>query len=237
MRIIAMAGFVLLVLGGCAVQPEDTRGVGFGDYNDRLAGERAQRRTALAAAEETVLPPARQTGQTDIAALAEGAIDAAEGQARRDQADGGQADAVAAPLRRGNTSGISDEQDFEAVAGRETIESDAERLERMQAQRVEIAPTVVPERAGATGPNIIEYALVTSHPVGEQRHNRLNFAAGARHERNCRAYRSDDLAQEAFLAAGGPERDRQALDPDGDGYACGWDPTPYREAAAAARGQ
>jgi hypothetical protein len=44
---------------------------------------------------------------------------------------------------------------------------------------------------------------------------------------------SDDLAQEAFLSEGGPERDRLGVDPDGDGFACRWDPTPFRRAASA----
>jgi hypothetical protein len=223
MRIIATSGLVLLLLGACASQPEDARGVGFGDYQDHLA---QQRQGAMAPVpQQTVLPPAREPGQTDIAALAAGAIAEAEGE-----------QAATRPLPAGGNAGISDEQDFEAVAGRETIESDAERLERMQEQRVEIAPTEVPDRPGATGPNIIEYALSTSHPVGQQMYRRFSLNMG-RHERNCLAYRSDDLAQEAFLAAGGPERDRQALDPDGDGYACGWDPAVYRNAAAAARNQ
>jgi hypothetical protein len=30
------------------------------------------------------------------------------------------------------------------------------------------------------------------------------------------------------LSNGGPERDRLGLDPDGDGFACYWDPTPFR---------
>ena len=224
MRTMAMTGLTLLLLGACASQPEDARGVGFGDYNQHLAQERAEREAALAGRQpQTVLPPAREE-RTDIAALAEGAIDEAEG-----------ATPASAQRVGGNTS-ISDEQDFEAVAGRESIESDAERLQRMQEQRVEIAPTAVPDRPGATGPNIIEYALTTSNPVGNQVFRRSPFGQG-RHERNCLAYRSDDLAQEAFLSMGGPQRDRQALDPDGDGYACGWDPTVYRDAAAAARNQ
>ncbi|WP_420397692.1 hypothetical protein [Nioella sp.] len=224
MQKLAMTGLTLLLLGACASQPEDARGVGFGDYNQHLAQERAEREAALAGRQpQAVLPPAREEG-TDIAAVAAGAIDEAEG-------------ATPTPAQRvgGNTS-ISDEQDFEAVAGRESIESDAERLQRMQEQRVEIAPTAVPDRPGATGPNIIEYALTTSNPVGNQVFRRSPFGQG-RHERNCLAYRSDDLAQEAFLSMGGPQRDRQALDPDGDGYACGWDPTVYRDAAAAARNQ
>ena len=225
MRIGAVSGLMLLLLGACASQPEDARGVGFGDYNQHLAQERAEREAALAGGQpQTVLPPARED-RTDIAALAAGAIDEAEGTAPT---------AAAGPA--GGHSSISDEQDFEAVAGRESIESDAERLQRMQEQRVEIAPTAVPDRPGETGPNIIEYALTTSNPLGNQVFRRSPFGQG-RHDRNCLAYRSDDLAQEAFLTMGGPERDRQALDPDGDGYACGWDPTVYRNAAAAARNQ
>jgi len=225
MRIVAMTGAMLLLLGACASQPEDARGVGFGDYNQHLAQERAEREAALAGRQpQTVLPPARQE-RTDIAALAEGAIDEAEGTT-----------SAPPPATGTGSSSISDEQDFEAVAGRESIESDAERLRRMQEQRVEIAPTAVPDRPGATGPNIIEYALTTSNPMGNQVYRRSPFGQG-RHDRNCLAYRSDDLAQEAFLTMGGPQRDRQALDPDGDGYACGWDPTVYRNAAAAARSQ
>ena len=40
-----------------------------------------------------------------------------------------------------------------------------------------------------------------------------------------------DLAQIEFLERGGPARDRLGLDPDGDGYACAWDPTPFRKAS------
>ena len=41
---------------------------------------------------------------------------------------------------------------------------------------------------------------------------------------------ADDVAQEAFLAQGGPQSDRKGLDPDGDGFACDWDPRPFRAA-------
>ncbi len=225
MRTIAMTGLAVLMLGACASQPDDSRGVGFSDYSqDRAAREAALRGTGQP---QTVLPPAERS-EAEISALAEGAIAAAES---------GQATAAAPPVGTAHVA-ISDEQDFGAVSERESIESDAERLRRMQEQRVEVAPTAVPERPDSTGPNIIQYALSTSHPVGQQMYRRMNLAAGARHERNCLSYRSDDLAQEAFLRMGGPGRDRQALDPDGDGYACGWDPTVYRNAAtAAAQGQ
>jgi hypothetical protein len=113
-------------------------------------------------------------------------------------------------------STISDEQDFAAVSARESIESDAERRLAQQEQLVIVQPTAVPQRPTSIGPNIVEYALSTSHPVGQQIYRRSPFRQG-RHEANCLAYRSADLAQEGFLMAGGPDRDRQALDPDGDG--------------------
>lgn len=125
-----------------------------------------------------------------------------------------------------NNTGISDEQDFDAVAQRETIESDAERLARNRAQYTVIQPTAVPERT-ETGPNIVQYALSTTHNPGTQVHARssLRFTDPMA---ACARYASPDLAQQAFLAAGGPERDRRGLDPDGDGFACDWDPRPFR---------
>jgi hypothetical protein len=129
---------------------------------------------------------------------------------------------------------ISDEQEFEAVAARETIESDAERRARMQANRVEIEATDLPDRPRDLGPNVVDYALSTSNRVGEQRFRR-NPLGLSRHAQNCRAFRSADLAQEWFLANGGPQRDRRGLDPDGDGFACDWNPEIYRAALRAAR--
>lgn len=125
-----------------------------------------------------------------------------------------------------SNAGISDEQDFEAVAQRETIESDAERLARNRAQYTVIQPTAVPERT-ASGPNIVQYALSTTHNPGTQMHTRssLRFTDP---QVACARYASSDLAQEDFLASGGPQRDRKGLDPDGDGFACAWDPRPFR---------
>ncbi len=128
-----------------------------------------------------------------------------------------------------NNPGISDEQDFEAVSARQTIESDAERRARQAAQYQVIAPTAVPERAGS-GPNIIEYALSTRHAKGQQIVRRVGFNLANKNRRNCAGFESDDAAQEEFLRLGGPNRDRLALDPDGDGFACGWDPAPFRRA-------
>jgi len=122
--------------------------------------------------------------------------------------------------------GVSDEQDFAAVSARETIESDKARIEKNRAEYQIDQPGALPTRDGV-GPSIVEYALATQHPVGVKLFQRspLRFK---KIEVACAPYANDDLAQEAFLAAGGPNRDRLGMDPDGDGYACGWNPSPYR---------
>ena len=140
---------------------------------------------------------------------------------------------AAAPRVVVNNPGISDEQDFGAVAERETIESDRERLEaQRQAYRV-IEPEPIEERPDDVGPNIVAYALSTTNRVGERVYSRSGFNAQNRFARNCAKYASSDLAQRDFLERGGPQRDRLGLDPDGDGFACYWDPAPFRAARAA----
>lgn len=136
-----------------------------------------------------------------------------------------------APALLGNP-GISDENNFDAVSARQSIESDAERLARQRAQYQQVQPTALPNQNAHRDPNIVQYALSTSNPVGTKIYSRAGINLRARSARNCAGFSSPDLAQIAFLEAGGPQRDRQALDPDGDGYACGWDPRPYRLAVS-----
>jgi len=131
---------------------------------------------------------------------------------------------------RSNNVGISDEQDFGAVSSRETIESDRERLERQRAEYVVIEPTAVPTGGHYSGPNIVKYALSTTNNVGQALYRRSKIFAQSRYNRNCQKFPSPDLAQEAFLKSGGPKRDPKGLDPDGDGFACSWDPAPFRTA-------
>ena len=134
----------------------------------------------------------------------------------------------AAPQVAGGGAAISDEQSFDAVANRETIESDAERRAQQAAAYQVIQPTALPQRAGNTGPNIVEYALNAPNTRGQEWYSRFILGTmGNRFERNCASYRSPDEAQRDFLARGGPERDPKGIDPDGDGFACGWDPAPF----------
>lgn len=132
------------------------------------------------------------------------------------------------PISPGRNVGISDEQDFGAVSSRESIQSDAERLAAQREAYQVIPPEPLPERPRDTGPNIVAFALSTTNLPGEQIYGRTNILAETRFNRNCGRYASSDQAQQAFLEAGGPQRDRMGLDPDGDGFACYWDPRPFR---------
>lgn len=125
--------------------------------------------------------------------------------------------------------GISRENDFDAVGNVRSIEGDADFIAQNRAQYEVVQPTALPPRRD-TGPNIVSYALSTKHAVGTKVWNRVGFNKAAKFQRNCAQFASPDLAQAEFLSRGGPQRDRLGLDPDGDGFACGWNPTPFRAA-------
>ncbi|MBL4767053.1 MAG: hypothetical protein JKY94_04970 [Rhodobacteraceae bacterium] len=134
-----------------------------------------------------------------------------------------------APVRLSNP-GISDENNFGSVADERSISDDAERIANSRQQRQQIQPTALPKRSGSSQPNIVAYALQTDNPRGTRLYSRTGISLASKSNRNCAKFVSPDQAQSAFLANGGPQKDRQALDPDGDGYACTWDPSPFRQA-------
>lgn len=169
------------------------------------------------------------SANADIAAETQAALQAANANSGQSPLEASPSNP--APVLLGNP-GISDENNFDAVSARQTIESDAERLARQRSQYQQVEPTALPNQNARRDPNIVQYALSTSHPVGTRIYSRAGINLRARSARNCAGFSSPDLAQIAFLEAGGPQRDRQALDPDGDGYACGWDPRPYRLAVS-----
>lgn len=130
-----------------------------------------------------------------------------------------------------NNPGISSENDFAAVSDRRSIESDAERIARNREAYQVIQPTAVPTRSGNSGPNIVDYALKTTHARGTRLYSRTGINLAAKAQRACARYPSPDQAQIDFLDSGGPQRDRLGLDPDGDGFACAWNPAPFRKVA------
>lgn len=128
-----------------------------------------------------------------------------------------------------STSTISNEQDFDAVANTQTVESDAERIAANRANYIVIDARALPQR-GDNGPNVVEYAIRTNNLVGVQLYDRFGTSLKIFSFGGCGKYSSTDAAQQAFLLSGGPEIDAFGIDPDGDGFACEWDPLPFRAA-------
>ena len=141
----------------------------------------------------------------------------------------------AAPVLVTGEGGISNSQDFDAISSATTIESAALARQQAAAQYQVIQPTALPDAPASTGPDIVAYALNAPNRQGQEWYSRFMLGGGlGRFERNCASYRSPDEAQRDFLENGGPDRDARGIDPDGDGFACGWDPAPFL--AAVGRG-
>lgn len=239
MKTASLVVLSLIALSACSpTVPASNAGVGFTDAEDWEI-ERARREAALRGSGSTTLPsPAPvQTQAIGSQELANAGIGQQAGvgaplSALGDQATyaNGRRVGVEASPSNGNPT-ISDEQDFSAVADRETIASDAARRAAQAAARQQVAPTALPTRPTNTGPNIVQYALTAPNVKGQEWYSRSIFATQGRFQRNCASYNSPDAAQRDFLAKGGPENDPRGIDPDGDGFACGWDPAPFKLAA------
>ena len=242
MRFILLTTAVPAVLALAACEPavpDSGQGVGFGDYasyqQQQAARDAALRRSAVppttAVSDETPgaapLTATSTNPGADVARETEAVLAATRANSGRAPVDASPNNPE--PLQL-NNPGISDENDFSAVGSRRTIQDDAALRAQQQAQFEVIQPTAMPKRTGGSGPNIVEYALSTSHPVGASRYRRIGINLQARYQSNCAKFPSPDLAQAEFLEKGGPEKDRLGLDPDGDGYACSWDPAPFRTA-------
>lgn len=83
-------------------------------------------------------------------------------------------------------------------------------------------------------PRVASFALRTTHQPGQQVYRRNPLRRS--NQALCANYERPDLAQNWFLSEGGPERDPNGLDPDGDGFVCGFNPNTIR-AEAASTGQ
>jgi hypothetical protein len=231
--------------------PDSAAGVGFSDYSQYMQNREAQLRgqgggivpppqvTTVAGTPVRTVPtqgPAPQPAQTQTAGAPLSAIpglsDPPDPAFAQDDPDSPQALARAALDSVAPSGGVTG-QPAEPAMSREAAETDAERQERLRAEYQVVEPSELPERPG-DAPNIVAYALNTTNAVGQSIHRRSAIQLRS-HERACAQFASQDLAQEEFLRRGGPERDPLNLDPDGDGFACWWDPEPFRAAARAAR--
>ena len=237
------AFFGCLALAACAAPVPDSgpRGVGFEDYNTYIAQQQAAQRArdaelaqsstsqqTIGGAPVRAGTAAEQTANDALVAVGRTPTNQDDPIQEVGQTYGGPVQtASTTPVQTQNNPDISDEQDFGAVSSRETIESDAQRRQSQQQQYTQVAPSNLPNRPNNLAPTPIEFALSTSHPVG-QRVYRRGLGGAAKAERECAKYNTEELAQDAFLRAGGPQKDKIGLDPDGDGYACNWNPGTYR---------
>ena len=125
-------------------------------------------------------------------------------------------------------SGLSTEQDFDAVTYRLSIQSDAERLRAQKENRTEFEPVDLPERLGRK--NVADFAIETTHNVGLKIYPRRSlFVTEAGVRKRCSEFPDSYSAQQAFLDLGGPDVDSMKIDPDGDGFVCGWNPNSLRQ--------
>ena len=140
------------------------------------------------------------------------------------------------------------ERETTAAAARAGIVSNRKQLSKARAPAIDTAPavaypvrtapaadvvpTTVPVIAApvttsvlpSAPPTLVQYARASLHRPGTRLFARDGSVRG-----DCAAFASAAAAQQAFLTAGGPQRDALGLDPDGDGYVCGWEPAAYRD--------
>lgn len=235
MRRASVVCLSLAALTACAPPvPDSGAGVGFGSY----AEYQAQREAQLIANGEGRGQATTGLNTQQIAQTATAAIEASQAPAPTQPAASSATTTPAptpTPARPGqavtNSIGISSENNFDAVSTERSIEEDAARVAANKEAYVTIQPTAVPSRPSGSGATLVQFALSTRNNVGQPIYSRAIPGAASRAARNCLKYASPDLAQEDFLKNGGPERNAKGLDPDGDGFACSWDPAPFRMAA------
>ncbi|MFY0622118.1 MAG: hypothetical protein JXQ89_10515 [Pelagimonas sp.] len=233
MRVFLLGCAAIATLSACAPQVPDSaagvvdagRGVGFNNYDAYQAAREAQLNGTAPAVPAPATVQSTPLDDAADAAAARLAASQNSGDAPLDASPSNPAPQVVA-----NAAGISGENDFTAVSAQRDIEADAALIAQNRAQYQVIQPTSLPTRPGSGRPNIVAFALQTSNPVGTPLYKRSTFRAEAKYAKACAGFASADLAQEEFLAQGGPQKDRKGMDPDGDGFACTWSPAAFRAA-------
>ena len=102
----------------------------------------------------------------------------------------------------------------------------AKKLEDARKERIEIE--VENSTNYSEYVNVARFARDTKNKKGEKIYTRLSLSIYDNWN-ECSKFKTKDEAQRKFLTDGGPYEDRFNLDPDGDGFACEWDPEIYRE--------
>lgn len=223
------AGFALVGLALAACEPavpNSAAGVGFGDYQSYLH----QRDAELKGGKPVTTPPLPAAPMGQMAGQTAGGSNAAALDAAAAAAPKGTigADALAA-LAATAPAPATPAPAALPVAGPGNGARVGAPLDAIGVGGTRPAPVTDATVAGSAGPNLAAYALSATNPPGQS-----VFARGGLRmtstKKACGKYVSPDLAQMAFLENGGPVRDPGNLDPDGDGFACGWDPRPFQAA-------
>ena len=102
----------------------------------------------------------------------------------------------------------------------------AEKLESARKQRI-VIETETPSHS-EDSVNIAAFARSTINKKGESIYARRSFQTFDNWT-ECAFFDTNENAQRFFLRTGGPKLDLKNLDPDGDGFACAWDPAIYRQ--------
>lgn len=102
----------------------------------------------------------------------------------------------------------------------------AEKLKSARKQRILIETKEFQQNEESI--NIATFARSSPNKKGESIYLRPAFQTFD-HWTECAFFTSNEKAQRFFLKTGGPKKDLKNLDPDGDGFACDWDPIIYRQ--------
>ena len=132
-------------------------------------------------------------------------------------------------------------EDIPGAPPRDTAVTAAAEVPAAPAPAPVAAPTPVAEAAPVAAPApapqavsvdvnmdvLATYARATGNNLGEKIYRRLQISREAARAA-CAQFTNADEAQSMLLFRGGPAEDPLNLDPDGDGFACGWSPVPFR---------
>lgn len=134
---------------------------------------------------------------------------------------------ITLPAKAPTAAQIAGARAMQSVATDYRTEVDAQAEARAVARAEAQLPTTTSGPYPGSTPVLVRYAFAARHPVGQAVWPRTGGSEAAA-AKFCASYSDPSRAQTAFLAAGGPDRDPAGVDPDGDGFVCGWDPAPYR---------
>ena len=124
------------------------------------------------------------------------------------------------------SDGVLDLAQFSQEQQKIEREQAAKRLEELRAGRV-VLEAKDKEKIKRHSVNLAVFARSVSNKLGEKIYYR-NFVS-IDSSLGCKKFSNKNDAQIFFLENGGPKHDLHNIDPDGDGFACKWDPAIYRK--------